>query len=550
MGISKIVADTFRDTSAGAIEGAVGLVDLASQGGAYLYNKATGRNIEPLQYGPMVSDALDLKPDRDSAAYIGGSLVGGALTGGAGAIRSGLQAGAKEGAKAAGTSLAAEAAGYAGSVGAARAAEAAGYGETGQMVAGLAGGMAAGARAPGAGAPVKQDIFGGTGAYNPDSDALREAVRLEKAGRGAASIWNDTGWFRGKDGNWRFEIDDSKAQLAFPTQAGELGTLDEYLNHPELFDQYPELKRLRVKGMTADQVAANPGLGGYYDPRDNHIGINPQREDQKSVFLHEVQHAIQRSEGHSPGGMPETAEGYLNHSIDTRMDLAKPKDYVSRYLQDQDYKKDLQSLYPAERILSMYNVTKPRQVFRSALWNDYEDEVRAMIGPPPKRGKASLSYAQKAGQLIAELETSKLKNSPYLHDQDNWFYIERHLSDGFGREVLDKTRKAIRSIEGKRERNAKRGNLHEVTRLRNEADYLKSFDDYGIYRRLEGEAEAFNVMERMGMSADERRNRFPQFTMGDGRGQPISGSIIPGAPGILRSRETDGGLRLLFDPDE
>lgn len=159
MGISKVVADTFRDTSAGAIEGAVGLVDLASQGGAYLYNKATGRNIEPLQYGPMVSDALNLNPDRDSAAYIGGSLVGGALTGGAGAIRSGLQAGAKEGAKAAGTSLAAEAAGYAGSVGAARAAEAAGYGETGQMVAGLAGGMAAGARTPGASAPVKNEAI-------------------------------------------------------------------------------------------------------------------------------------------------------------------------------------------------------------------------------------------------------------------------------------------------------------------------------------------------------------------------------------------------------
>ena len=152
-GLFDYITSSLRDTSAGAIEGAVGLVDLASQGGAYLYNKATGRNIEPLQYGPMVSDALDLNPDRDSAAYIGGSLVGGALTGGAGAIRSGLQAGAKEGAKAAGTSLAAEAAGYAGSVGAARAAEAAGYGETGQMVAGLAGGLAAGARVPIGNAP-------------------------------------------------------------------------------------------------------------------------------------------------------------------------------------------------------------------------------------------------------------------------------------------------------------------------------------------------------------------------------------------------------------
>lgn len=132
----------------GAVEGATGLADLALQAGNYVYNKFTGSNNEPYQIGPKVNERLGLRPDRDSAFYTAGTIGGGALTGGAGAIRAGLRTGAGDAAAAYGRSLAAETAGYAGATAAGAAAEAAGMGDTGQMVASIAGGMAGGASVP------------------------------------------------------------------------------------------------------------------------------------------------------------------------------------------------------------------------------------------------------------------------------------------------------------------------------------------------------------------------------------------------------------------
>lgn len=545
MGIHNYITSTLRNTSAGAIEGAVGLVDLASQGGAYLYNKATGRNIQPLQYGPMVSDALDLNPNRDSAAYIGGSLVGGALTGGAGAIRSGLQAGAKEGAKAAGTSLAAEAAGYAGSVGAARAAEAAGYGETGQMVAGLAGGIAAGARVPGAGAPVKQDIFGGTGAYNPDSDALRQAVRLEKEGKNAGDIWNQTGWFRGKDGNWRFEIDDSQAKFDLNIRHGDMGTVDEIMDHPALFDQYPELKRMRYK--TTDPGEAL--VSGYYHPKENYIALNPFHDHQDETLLHELQHVIQDSEGHSPGGNYDIAKGYLDDSFFAQLDADFPSDVRDRVGVDGYLREQLKPVYTAHTILKMNNITQPKQLYNSSLWYEHNDEVRRIVGPPPPRGKAQLDYAQRAGRVIADLEIQRLRNSDLIDDRYLFMAVEPYLENGLGLDALEEVRKKQKSLERQRWRNREKGKLYEYNVLRNQAERLREQPEGVLYRLLEGEAEAFNVMDRMRMSADERRASYPPSTMKD-RGQSIYEDVIPGGPGIRRRQETDGGVSLLFDPDE
>jgi hypothetical protein len=144
--LSKFNDRDRENLAAGAVEGATGLADLALQGGTYLYNKATGSNIDPYQIGTQASQALGLNPDRDSGLYTAGTIAGGALTGGAGAIRAAARAGAKEAGKAYGRSLAAETAGYAGGVAGAQAAEAAGMGETAQMVASMAGGVAGGSR--------------------------------------------------------------------------------------------------------------------------------------------------------------------------------------------------------------------------------------------------------------------------------------------------------------------------------------------------------------------------------------------------------------------
>jgi len=56
-------------------------------------------------------------------------------------------------------------------------------------------------------------MFAGKGAKTADLVKLRKAEDLEKTGVHADDIWRETGWGRGADGEWRFEIDDSGAQV-------------------------------------------------------------------------------------------------------------------------------------------------------------------------------------------------------------------------------------------------------------------------------------------------------------------------------------------------
>jgi hypothetical protein len=54
-------------------------------------------------------------------------------------------------------------------------------------------------------------MFGGISAKNAPLDDLAKAEAMEKAGEAADDIWRATGWGRGADQKWRFEIDDSKS---------------------------------------------------------------------------------------------------------------------------------------------------------------------------------------------------------------------------------------------------------------------------------------------------------------------------------------------------
>lgn len=56
-------------------------------------------------------------------------------------------------------------------------------------------------------------VFGGTMAKTANHYQLRRAVEREDAGVSPESIFRDTGWFRGVDDKWRFEIPDSEVKV-------------------------------------------------------------------------------------------------------------------------------------------------------------------------------------------------------------------------------------------------------------------------------------------------------------------------------------------------
>ena len=114
---------------------------------------------------------------------------------------------------------------------------------------------------------------------------------LEK-GEDEVKIWQSTGWYKDKDGAWKFEIDDSPAKIK-NQNADKLGDL---LEHKELFKAYPELKDIKIKKIIDEKGEKL----GYYDPNKKEIAINNIGD--KSTLMHEVQHAIQNIEGFARGG--------------------------------------------------------------------------------------------------------------------------------------------------------------------------------------------------------------------------------------------------------
>ena len=124
-------------------------------------------------------------------------------------------------------------------------------------------------------------------------DNLQVARNMETAGKDAKTIRITTGWEKGKDNKWRYEILDGDLK-------GEIGNfkgnLSDVLENKELFNAYPELAKLEV------DLRLNGLDEGIYEFGKQKIKINGSKGTMLSILLHEVQHAIQSIEGFAKGG--------------------------------------------------------------------------------------------------------------------------------------------------------------------------------------------------------------------------------------------------------
>lgn len=105
------------------------------------------------------------------------------------------------------------------------------------------------------------------------------------------------------DGKPRYEIDDSPAKLK-AASSSKMMKLGDVIDHPELFQAYPEFADIGVK---YDQRLEH---GATFDPNNNTItvgnSIKPQQvDDYLGLLLHEIQHSIQKTEDLSPGVNPD-----------------------------------------------------------------------------------------------------------------------------------------------------------------------------------------------------------------------------------------------------
>ena len=152
-------------------------------------------------------------------------------------------------------------------------------------------------------------------------DNLSVAKDMEKNKKKAKAIKAATGWERGADGKWRYEMPD--VILRDPKEWVNKKTLtlsgivekpnDLFKEYPELFDAYPELKDMKIlKGRAKSggvfyNNAITLNLGDIreaikYD-LDTHYKL--ANNSLKKTLVHEIQHYIQEKEGFAQGGNSE-----------------------------------------------------------------------------------------------------------------------------------------------------------------------------------------------------------------------------------------------------
>lgn len=153
-------------------------------------------------------------------------------------------------------------------------------------------------------------------------DNLSIARQMEDADKDAKTIKLATGWERGADGKWRYEISDANIKDTIDLGKGisrkrfegdmlwNSGRLGNVIEAPELFKAYPQLKDVHIE---TDSIVNDMPSNGEYNANSNRITIHADRlKYLNSILNHEIQHAIQHIEGFATGGTPEHLEKEFN----------------------------------------------------------------------------------------------------------------------------------------------------------------------------------------------------------------------------------------------
>jgi hypothetical protein len=148
--------------------------------------------------------------------------------------------------------------------------------------------------AAGGAATVAPAIFAGMMAKTADLNKLKQAEKLAELGHSADDIRDMTGWFKGVDDKWRFEIPDQPSQMT--RGVGTNARVGDVLSHEELYRAYPELRDTKAYGLGAREE-------GMYLPPEAPSGeaVFVGDNNAHSTLLHELQHAVQSREGFSAG---------------------------------------------------------------------------------------------------------------------------------------------------------------------------------------------------------------------------------------------------------
>jgi len=377
-------------------------------------------------------------------------------------------------------------------------------------------------------------------------DDMRKAEKLLDTGASNERVYRETGFFKGKDGQMRFEIDDSKADYIpdavtedlknevmaatnwdsdkaqrYMDRNGADTTASKVLLHPELYKAYPEIQSNPVK---IQDLSKTP-YDGYFTPDVSLIGVNSKSSEGRNTILHELQHLVQKTEGFDRGtnsvkaaAQREDLEYALKQQNDSLYDFrnALTNDFEAM---DQTRKQwvDASKYKDYQKLVDYANSDNPTAIKRHIMGMDYYLHADGIRDMPEAKELARRRYDMPKSSRPKQERAAWLRD--YAFDMSQ--LVKKTIDDDSFKALKGDKRK-IDSIIKKNERDLdrKRKELDPyykqksyVDQLEEVNDNLRGKTDQKVYEYKFGEAEARNTENRSSMSKEDRMKSYPDSTL-------------------------------------
>ena len=269
---------------------------------------------------------------------------------------------------------------------------------------------------------IREQFIGEKGAERADHadevntrlDNLSVAREMEAEKKDAKAIKLATGWERGADGKWRYEVGDVRfydgLQLinrSVKTEATLNDLLEDNKDKEALFASYPSLKNMPVvledmgyKG--AGEYNYGKGtirLNTYLLTDDDGYFTKPAVE----ILNHEIQHAIQKIEGFARGGSPAMVRSEI------KKQMAEVTKQI-RQLRAEGKEAEAKEL-----------IKKNRGLYEASVSDDDFGSYKSLAGEVESRNVESrmgMSAAERRASLAAETEDVSREDQIFLTSGD------------------------------------------------------------------------------------------------------------------------------------
>lgn len=404
-------------------------------------------------------------------------------------------------------------------------------------------------------------FIGTIGAANVDSvsksvnlasrlDLLSLAKQMNTAGSSAKDIKQITGWKIGADNNWKYETEDVKRfdwngnilyeknhpdykrymELVYkdnehifcegealrPSEVEEYDrlaekyggldgkldnntTLDAYIDAPDVFEAYPELRNVKVEfeALKGNEKACFTSAHNYLDRlldvddslkfggtitiNTNKLNRFQDEKDIRGIIGHEIQHAVQEIEGFARGGAPQTIRKEIQENVASHQ---AEKDFIVGNLKQWAVLTELANRLES----STEELQRDGKVWQEIGRRHYWDAMNEIDTYPNEKYELENEYEKVFGKDFDGLEVAK---SGY-HVKEAAIELRRQA------QVCKDKLTTSDNIT-----------LKQMTIME---ESLKNNSDNHIYWKLAGEVEARNTSKRVGMSPFQRRNTLASET--------------------------------------